>query len=157
MSASPFGLDPTKVFAYEMKIVEGPDDMEPDPIDLDSPEDVLFAVDAAPYKRQPPWADFCVADTQVIYGTPGITGAAQYDVEYGGFLDYTIESLIHPPGEGYFVLEGVTGLYHKGDGWTTDDDMDFYYEGVRPATPEELCQLWVGCPGFWCSEPENEA
>ena len=46
-------------------------------------------------------------------------------------------SLIDPPGEGFFVVEGMTGHYTRGDGWMTDDDMEFYFTGVRPATEED--------------------
>lgn len=42
---------------------------------------------------------------------------------------------------GWYVIEGITGEYIRGDGWSTDDDEEWEYKGVRPATPEEI----AGC------------
>jgi hypothetical protein len=59
--------------------------------------------------------------------------------QYGGFLDYTIAAMIDmPTKEGWYVVENVTGKFIKGDGWMTDDDMEFYFENLRPATQEEI-------------------
>ena len=45
--------------------------------------------------------------------------------------------------EGWWVFEGVHAYYHKGDGWTTDDDEDWYFDSVRPATDQEIKDLDV--------------
>lgn len=42
----------------------------------------------------------------------------------------------HPPG--VYVIEGTTGTYRRGDGWTIDDDVDFYPGAIRPATEDEI-------------------
>ncbi|AGC36166.1 hypothetical protein B7L88_gp122 [Rhizobium phage RHEph10] len=114
---------------------------EPERIDLSSPEDVLIEVimhDPAGSKTD--WENFGIESTTVINGKEGITGAAEYERCYGTSLDYTIKDLIDPPGEGWFVVQGVTAKFHRGDGWTTDDDMSFWHEAVRPATPEEIAE-----------------
>ncbi|MBX5130769.1 hypothetical protein HJB53_30225 [Rhizobium lentis] len=109
--------------------------------DFASPEDVLIEVimhDPAGSKTD--WKNFGIETTAVINTKDGVTGAASYEHDYGGFLDYTIQGLIDPPGEGWFVVHGITGQYHRGDGWMTDDDMRFDHQGVRPATPEEIAE-----------------
>lgn len=118
---------------------------EPDdelPVDFNSPEDVLIdvAASADADRTLPHWKFHSIESCAVIGGAENIMGAASYEQSYGSFLDYTIEGMIDCPGEGWFVVEGVTGAYHKGDGWMIDDDMDFYFVKVRPATPEEIAQ-----------------
>ncbi|QIG75734.1 hypothetical protein EVC20_163 [Rhizobium phage RHph_Y2_17_1] len=128
----------------KLELTRGADDSDTDEaerIDLSSPEDVLIEVimhDPAGSKTD--WKNFGIESTTVINGKEGITGAAEYENSYGGFLDYTIQGLIDPPGEGWFVVQGMTGQFHRGDGWMTDDDMSFWHEGVRPATPEEIAE-----------------
>jgi hypothetical protein len=113
----------------------GMDNYEPK-IDFDSPEDVLIEV-VADVEDVPSWRDYSIESCTVINGKDGIMGAARYADEYGGFLDYTCKDLIDCPGGGWWVIEGVTGIYHEGDGYTTDDDMSFSCKGFRPATAEE--------------------
>ena len=123
---------------------------EPEDIRLDHPEDVLFSVDHWPERStgRGSWKEYCIADAHPIYTTPGITGAAEYERIYGGFLDYTVEGLIECPGEGFWVLEDMTSVFHKGEWGFTDDDMEFYCGDVRPATPEEILEFWNG-GSFW--------
>lgn len=107
--------------------------------DFSSPEDVLIYVLSDDNRHgYGEWKDHLVDLCTVIKGAEGVIGAASYDEIYGGFLNYTIEGLIDCPGEGWWVVENVTGEYTKGDGWMTDDNMDFYCGAVRPATEEEI-------------------
>lgn len=114
-------------------------DPTPEPeekFDFSSPEDVLIEViaDDDPHQRWD-WKGFKIETCTVIKGG---NGAASYEHAYGGFLDYTMEEIADcPKCEGWFVVEAVTAVYHRGDGWTTDDDMDFECTGIRPATDEE--------------------
>lgn len=111
--------------------------------DFSSPEDVLIYVtkDTCDREKSGGWKNFRIEEWLVINcSNPDVTGAASYEQCYGGFLDYTIESLIDCPGEGWFVVEKVTGHYFKGEWGFTDDDMDFYFENVRAATKEEIEQ-----------------
>lgn len=122
-------------------ISEQDDDPEGEEVfDFTIPEDVLIEV--VPFAcieaREGRWPGFSIESCTVIRGKTGVTGAASYEQSYGGFLDYVIEDLIECPGEGFFVVEGVTGNYTKGDGWMSDDDMSFDYKLVRPATPEDI-------------------
>ncbi|WP_276122678.1 hypothetical protein [Pararhizobium qamdonense] len=114
---------------------------EKEVFDFTAPEDVLIEVvmhDPRGPKHQ--WKNFSIEVCTVIAGKDGVTGAANYELSYGGFLDYTIQGLIQPPGKGWFVVHGITADYHRGDGWMTDDCMNFYHQGVRPATQEEINQ-----------------
>lgn len=125
-------------------INRSPDQPDDDnlPIKLDSPEDVLIEV-VGPHDDNPAnldWKNWSIESTTVIGGEENIMGAASYEQSYGGFLDYTIQGLIDCPGAGWFVVKDITSVFHKGDGWMTDDDMDFYCGEVRPATPEEIAQ-----------------
>lgn len=108
--------------------------------DFNSPETVLIKVyaDDDADLTLPHWNKHHIDICTVIDGKEGVTGAASYEASYGGFLDYTIKDIIDCPGEGWFVVLDVTGAYNKGDGWMTDDDMDFYPGEVRRATPEEI-------------------
>lgn len=50
--------------------------------------------------------------------------------------------------EGWWVFEGVVGTYHRGGGWISpdyceDDDEEWEFETVRPATPEEIAAIHV--------------
>lgn len=67
-------------------------------------------------------------------------GAATYEQAYGASLDYTVSDMIDDEikSDGFYVMEDVTGVYTRGDGWMTDDDMDFYCGKVRPATEAEI-------------------
>jgi hypothetical protein len=111
-------------------------------IDFSSPEDVLINVicllEPHDLGDRNDWKNYSIESCTIISGKEGVTGAASYDSQYGGFLDYTIQSMTVPLGEGWFVVEGITGIYHKGDGWDTDDDMDFDYVKFRPASEEEI-------------------
>ena len=124
----------------EMVIVPDQDQNEEEVFNFNSPENVLIEV--VKHDLEGPsddWKNFSIENCNVIWRKdPGVTGAASYEQSYGGFLDYTIQGMIDPPGEGFFVIENVTGYYSKGDGWMTDDDMEFYYENVRSATQEEI-------------------
>jgi hypothetical protein len=111
-------------------------------IDLKSPESILVWVvrvdDGDGRTSYAPWSCYSIEHTIILSGAPGVTGAASYEGSYGGGLDELAENLIEEPAEGWWVVEGITGEFYKGDGWSTDDDMDFYCTGIRPATPQEI-------------------
>lgn len=102
--------------------------------DFNSPENVIIEVIGSE-------DDWLIEDCKIINPTDGVIGAASYENEFGGFLDYVIKDMIDFPGEGCFVVEGITGTYTRGDGWMTDDDMSFDYSTVRPATETEIASL----------------
>lgn len=114
---------------------------EPEKFDFSSPEDVLIEI--VPYEgvvRPTDWSHASIESCTVLSNAKRVLGAASYDNIYGGFLDYTIQDLIDCPGAGWWVVEGITGCYIRGDGYATDDDMDFYCTGIRPATVDEISQ-----------------
>jgi hypothetical protein len=111
--------------------------------DFNRPESVIMRVfDRDGYKYPgSSWKKFYLEDVHVMRSEE-FSGAASYESE-NGFLDYTIEGMCdEPEEEGYYVVEGITATFDKGDGWMTDDDMDFYYEKIRKATPEEIKE-WI--------------
>jgi hypothetical protein len=50
-----------------------------------------------------------------------------------GHLDET-----HIPSPGWYVIYGIHGAYIKGEWGHTDDEEEWDFDGVRPATPEEI-------------------
>ncbi len=109
--------------------------------DFSRPETVLFNVIKTEGKHEKfEWTGWEVEDASVIASEkPDVSGAASYESSYGGFLNYVVEDLAEcPKKEGWFILESVTGSFSRGDGYTTDDDMDFYAGKTRPATQEEI-------------------
>lgn len=123
-----------------MNFLTPSDEPEYEPtFDFSHPEDVFIEVDYDEVvTRRGGWERFAIVHAIVI-PNGDVTGAASYECEYGGFLNYTLEAILDEPEKvGFYVVQGVTGVYTHGDGYTTDDDMDFYYEGIRPATDEEV-------------------
>lgn len=119
---------------------EVPEDQPKEKFDFSLPEDVLIEI-VGPHDDDPTnmkWDNWSIESCTVIKCDPEVTGAAQYDASYGAGLDYTISQHIACPGEGWWVIADITGQYHKGDGWMTDDDMTFTMSEARPATPEEI-------------------
>jgi hypothetical protein len=127
--------------SVDIDITATEDDVPEEKFDFSSWEDVLIEIvpTGEPIKGLPFWDGYEVEWATVIgCQSNDVTGAASYAQSYGGYLDYICCDLIECPGEGWWVIERVTGRYFRGDGWTTDDDMDFYCEGHRPATEDEI-------------------
>lgn len=133
---------------FDLELQSMPEEaIETETFDFSSPEDVLIEVvdgfdESVHSMGDPPkgWNRWRIEYCTIINKkNPDVTGAASYENIYGGFLDYTVEGLVDcPEKEGWFVVVGVTADYSRDDGWMTDDNMDFYYEGFRPATLEEI-------------------
>jgi len=109
---------------------------------FEDPEDVLFWVicllEDGEEGDRTSWKNWSIEQIEMLKVGKGAGGAAEYDRLHGTGLDYTLQSILDvPKEEGVFVVEGITGVYYKGDGWTSDDDMEFDYKSVRPATAEE--------------------
>lgn len=114
------------------------------------PEDVIFWVehdpDMEPSKYDRSWSQKLIHDVRVLHydsDPEDVVGACTYDDSYGAGLDYLIRSEISYPGDGIWVLEDITAVYNRGDGWETDDDMDFYPGQLRPATIEEMIKFFI--------------
>lgn len=109
------------------------DDEVEEQFNFSSAEDVLIEVWRDDISIQIEIHDIFSKDTNV-------TGAAQYEQVYGGFLGYVILDLIGKNSiqDGWWVVEGMTADYTRGDGYTIDDDMEFNYKSLRLATQEEI-------------------
>ena len=117
----------------EMTFTEDEFDPFEEKFDFDCPEHVLFY--------------YCgegslIEIHEIMSDNEEVTGAASYENSYGGFLDDVVWDMLEKPiSKGFWVLMDVTGCYHKGDGWSTDDDMDFYCGELRKATDEETAGI----------------
>lgn len=120
--------------------------------DLSYPEDVLILVDESEISLSCTWRSVGLEIVEVdIQGSASEpAGAASYELSEGSGLEYCLESMIWPPPRwGFYVVEGVTANYYRGDGWETDDDMDFEFDLMRPATVEEMAGFYGF--NFWDS------
>lgn len=105
-------------------------------IDFSFPEDVLIQVKLS---SKPLDGGFNIIGATIISDNP-VMGAASYEQAYSGFLVYALKDMLNEPilVEGFHVITGVAADITKSDGWTTDDDIDWYYASVRPATDDEI-------------------
>lgn len=64
-------------------------------------------------------------------------GTCVFWINEGVGFDYWLADCEFP-GPGTYVVEGIVGQYHRGTiGWD-DDDEDWEYKSIRPATEEEI-------------------
>ncbi len=128
----------------EYTFVDGHEE-DDEKIDFNYPEDVIFEVinlDDTGKNRS--------IENHIVINNSNITGTATYEDSYGCCMDYHIDCILeYGTPDGVYVLVDVTGYWTKGDGWTTDDDLDVYYDHIRPATPEEIGILFG--VNFWQS------
>lgn len=40
--------------------------------------------------------------------------------------------------EGWWLIENITATYHHGDGWTTDDDVDYDFDDPVKLDPDKI-------------------
>lgn len=101
--------------------------------------DRIHQEDNPPYKRGPSKILFQIIDNghhglaiEELFHTGG-----DAEIEHdNGALDYGLLEIIDKEfeKEGWYVCEGFTVRYTRGDGWTTDDDADYECERFRRAT-----------------------
>jgi hypothetical protein len=84
------------------------------------------------------WGGLHVNYVTVMDGPDDCMGAAGFAISYYGLFEYVVMDLIEPPGEGWYVINDCTGSFSRGDGWTTDDDTEYYFGDIRPATRDEI-------------------
>ena len=62
-----------------------------------------------------------------------------YWMHEGVGIEYAITDILQLDIEldGVYVLEGIYGQYFRGDGWTTDDDEEWYFDFMRRASLSE--------------------
>lgn len=62
-------------------------------------------------------------------------------IQEGMGFDYFFDEYFEDkdfPDPGFYVIENIVGQVVLGDGWTTDNDEDWYMSNPRKATPEEM-------------------
>jgi hypothetical protein len=105
---------------------------EPVKIDPSVPEYVLFEITGE--ERH-----FSNIVAYEIGGADDVMGIVSYEQSYGVGVEFLLEDVLEEwPAVGFWVMEGITGAFFRGDGWTTDDDVEFYGGTLRPATQEEV-------------------
>ena len=97
--------------------------------DFREPSTILYRVIFDPEPRTK-WDKYLVD----IYAYEG--GAAEYEQEFGGFLDYTIADMLDlDTPEGFYVMEGFTS-YYSTDYWG-EVDCDHEFTCIRKATDND--------------------
>lgn len=64
-------------------------------------------------------------------------------INEGMGIDYFINGFVGDdiPHEGIWTIEGIVGHYYKGEWGFTDDDEDWEWTNIRPATEDEINNL----------------
>lgn len=70
------------------------------------------------------------------------TDNSTFWITEGVGLGYWMHAYADGVSEGVWVFEDVVGTYTKGDWGHTEDDEDWEYKSVRPATFEEIAMLY---------------
>lgn len=105
---------------------------DPEPVyDFSTEEQLVVHVDPNEYT-------FGVDVISVVTPDGKIPGWASCEYETSNCLNYMLSAVATLPKEsGYYIVEGVTGYYIRGDGWTTDDDAEMSIKLMRPITEQE--------------------
>lgn len=69
-------------------------------------------------------------------------GCAELIAEGEGF-EYWIDGHIDVELPGFYVIEGITGIYFKGEWGFTDDSVDYDFVSVRRATDQEIATALI--------------
>jgi hypothetical protein len=78
--------------------------------------------------------------------------ASPYWIQEGEGFSYWCDNVDEITGPGLWLIEDIEGSYLRGDGWTTDDDVEWYWGAVRRITKAEAMEL----DGFALTEDELE-
>ena len=92
-------------------------------------------------------------DGQVTVCERAYDGAAFWIEEEIG-VEYFIQEYTSIRTDGWWVIEGTTGTFYKGDGYVTDDEVEWNYEFIRPALKSETGSLYVKSCANVCTEVE---
>lgn len=72
------------------------------------------------------------------------SSASTFWIKENTGCDYWMREAFRPRdfgAPGYWVIEGITGEYIKGEWGFTDDEEEFEYKSIRPATFEDLDEM----------------
>lgn len=72
------------------------------------------------------------------------TDASPYWIQEDEGIEYWCDQIDEITGPGLWLIEDIEGTYIRGDGWTTDDDVDWYWGAVRRITKAEAMELDFG-------------
>lgn len=77
-------------------------------------------------------------------------GSAELEA-YSGMLDVAIYEMLDDEEhtEGWWVMEGFYATYYRGDGWETDDDVDYDFDHIRPARWSDIAHFGVMRVPLW--------
>lgn len=88
----------------------------------------LYYID--PFYRGPRYYSIDVLDADI--------SSCVFWINEGMGIKYWIECYLDLELPGFYVVEGITGEYIQGDGWTTDDDEEWDFLRCRRATEAEI-------------------
>ena len=89
---------------------------------------ILGPCDAAVYK----W-EYDVLDYDVSSSCFWITEGVGFDWWFDEYVEFT--------GPGFYLIEGITCEFFRGDGWTTDDDEAWEYTKVTKYETEDRARF----------------
>lgn len=111
---------------FEMQVVETEKGYDPEYQDI--PEDILFEIEEGRV----------VIHYVLSREFPEKNGYCSCEFYEVGCLDYMIEGCIEELPDGFYMIENGTIHYTRGDGWTTDDDANLYFDNIRVARYYEI-------------------
>ncbi len=120
----------------EIEIAEDPDESrEWDPPSYKTPGRILVRSHgpAEPYEDGRP--SVYRFSTEVLDHD---SNSSVFWINEGVGFDFWLDSVDELEKPGVYVIEGITGDYIRGDGWTFDDDEEWDWQSVRPATQTEI-------------------
>lgn len=109
------------------------DEPEPDLPGYKDPGCILFEIYHI-YREKDPWLHRRY-EIEVIYYD---SGSSLMWLNEGQGINYWLQGALDLDDTGFFVIEGVTGTYYRGDGWMTDDDEEWEFTLCRRASEEEI-------------------
>jgi hypothetical protein len=137
------------------EIEAGPDQVELpegdfEPPSYSDPGWILVEIITTGLLKDGGWHDYELGETAT-------DGAAFWIVEEEGlehWLDGHLRGEITDPG--WYVIEDVIGTFSRGDGYSTDDDVDWEFASPRKATEDEIDSLHVATPNTTAKEASND-
>lgn len=73
-------------------------------------------------------------------------GGCVFWINEGVGFDFWFDEHVDFIAPGYYVVEGITGSYIRGDGWMTDDREYWEFTNIREATRDEIVSMTLNCP-----------
>jgi hypothetical protein len=117
--------------------IEGYDDFVPPK--YSDPGEVLIYWNPRPY-------NICwKADVVVLDCDPN---SSVWWMMEGGGIEYWMRELLDLELEGYYVVSGIHGAYHKGDGYSTDDSEEWHFKLCQRASHDQVINCALDGVGY---------